>query len=312
MTGRHEAVPVGDEAHARGEVQVVRTHDEIRAVRARWGHGVAVVMTMGALHAGHAQLIKQARRQARHVMVTIFVNPLQFGPHEDLARYPRTFAADLTLCGQHGADLVLAPSVDEIYPDGEPGVRVAAGPLGAVLEGKSRPGHFDGVLTVVAKLMHWTQPRWAYFGQKDAQQVALISQMVRDLNFPVEVVVVPTVREPDGLALSSRNAYLTPTERESALALSRALAAGVAAAPDGVDAVLRQANTVLSPESGVAVDYLAVVDPVTFTPVPPGYLGPAVLAVAGRVGRTRLIDNMPLLIGGERGLDSAPHVRGGV
>ncbi|MER5887478.1 pantoate--beta-alanine ligase, partial [Streptomyces sp. NPDC001941] len=186
----------------------------------------AVVMTMGALHEGHATLIRAARAQAGpdgQVVVTVFVNPLQFGAGEDLDRYPRTLDADLELARAAGADAVFAPAVDEVYPGGEPQVRISGGPMGERLEGASRPGHFDGMLTVVAKLLHLTRPDLAFFGQKDAQQLAMITRMVRDLNFPVEVVGVPTVREADGLALSSRNRYLSDAERRTALALSAAL-----------------------------------------------------------------------------------------
>ena len=190
-------------------------------------------MTMGALHDGHAQLIRAARQRHDHVVVTIFLNPLQFGPKEDLSRYPRTFDADLEICTAAGVDVIFAPTPDVVYPDGDPGVRVSAGPLGEVLEGASRPGHFDGVLTVVGKLLHLTAARSAYFGQKDAQQLLLIRRMVRDIDFPVDVVSVPTVREPDGLAMSSRNMYLTASDRETALCLSRALRAGGEAAAYG-------------------------------------------------------------------------------
>ncbi|HLL32423.1 MAG TPA: pantoate--beta-alanine ligase, partial [Streptomyces sp.] len=186
----------------------------------------AVVMTMGALHEGHATLIRTARERVGrkgYVVVTVFVNPLQFGAGEDLDRYPRTLEADLKTAGQAGADIVFAPSVDEMYPDGRPEITLRAGAMGERLEGASRPGHFDGMLTVVTKLLHLTRPDVAFFGQKDAQQLALIRRMVRDLNFPVEIVGVPTVREEDGLALSSRNRYLSPQERRTALALSRAL-----------------------------------------------------------------------------------------
>ncbi|WP_190134031.1 pantoate--beta-alanine ligase, partial [Streptomyces longispororuber] len=208
-------------------IQLLHTADELRA-RARTGRR-AVVMTMGALHEGHATLIREARREAGpdgEVVVTVFVNPLQFGAGEDLDRYPRTLEADVKTSEQAGADIVFAPSVDEVYPGGEPQVRLSAGPMGTVLEGATRPGHFDGMLTVVAKLLHLTAPDVALFGQKDAQQLALIRRMVRDLNFPVDVVAVPTVREDDGLARSSRNRYLSPAERHTALALSRALFAG--------------------------------------------------------------------------------------
>ncbi|MFV2120927.1 pantoate--beta-alanine ligase, partial [Streptomyces sp. Act-28] len=187
---------------------------------------VAVVMTMGALHAGPATRVRAARERVGRdgfVVVTVFVNPLQFGAGEDLDRYPRTLDADVRVAGAAGADVVFAPSVDEVYPGGEPQVRVSAGPMGRRLEGASRPGHFDGMLTVVAKLLHLTRPDVAFFGQKDAQQLALIRRMVHDLAFPVEIVGVPTVRETDGLALSSRNRYLSPPERRTALALSAAL-----------------------------------------------------------------------------------------
>ncbi|MFC9684262.1 pantoate--beta-alanine ligase, partial [Streptomyces sp. NPDC056948] len=198
-------------------------HARVRAGRR------AVVMTMGALHEGHATLIRTARGIAGRdgeVVVTVFVNPLQFGQGEDLDRYPRTLDADLKLAEESGADVVFAPAVDEVYPGGEPQVRITAGPMGERLEGSARPGHFDGMLTVVAKLLHLTRPDVALYGQKDAQQLALIRRMVRDLNFGVEIVGVPTVREDDGLALSSRNRYLSPTERRTALALSGALFAG--------------------------------------------------------------------------------------
>jgi len=264
----------------------------------------AVVMTMGALHAGHAALIRAARRHAGAdglVVVTVFVNPLQFGPGEDLERYPRTLDADLELAGAAGADLVLAPSAAEVYPDGGAQVRVSAGPMGEGYEGASRPGHFDGMLTVVAKLLHLTRPDAAFFGEKDAQQLALIRRMVADLDFGVRIVGVPTVREDDGLALSSRNRYLSPQERASALALSRALRAGEQAVPDGPEAVLKAARAVLDDAAGlrppVVPDYLALVDPARFTDAAAGHTGPAVLAVAARVGGTRLIDNLPLDFG---------------
>ena len=206
---------------------IARTRAELKAARARLGDGdVGVVMTMGALHEGHATLIRRARAKARHVIVTIFLNPLQFGPREDLSRYPRTVDADMEICRREGVDLVFLPTPDVIYPDGDPGVRVSAGPLGNVLEGQARPGHFDGVLTVVGKLLHLTGANRSYYGQKDAQQLLLIRRMARDLDFPVEVVSAPTVREADGLAMSSRNMYLTESDRETALCLSRALRAG--------------------------------------------------------------------------------------
>jgi pantoate--beta-alanine ligase len=257
-------------------------------------------MTMGALHEGHVELVRQARKQADAVIVTIFLNPLQFGPREDLAKYPRTFENDLRLCADEGVELVFHPSPDVIYPNGDPGVRVTAGELGAKLEGASRHGHFDGVLTVVAKLLHLTKADVALFGQKDAQQLLLIRRMVQDLDFATRVVAVPTVREPDGLALSSRNTYLTPVDREAALSLSRALDAGRAAAPEGASAVRRAARNVLVREPLAQVDYLVLVHPTTLDDIPEYYRGEALLAVAARVGTTRLIDNVPLVVGGMR------------
>ena len=263
----------------------------------------AVVMTMGALHDGHASLIRAARAHAGAgpVTVTVFVNPLQFGPGEDLDRYPRTLEADVKLAQDAGADVVFAPDADEVYPGGAPRVRIAAGPMGERYEGASRPGHFDGMLTVVAKLLNLTRPAAAFFGQKDAQQLALIRRMVTDLNFPVDVVAVPTAREPDGMALSSRNRYLSEPERTSARELSRALFAGREAAARGPRAAVRAARAVLDAagraEPPVAVDYLALIDPATFTEAAADHTGPAVLAVAAKVGSTRLIDNLPLAFG---------------
>jgi pantoate--beta-alanine ligase len=277
---------------------VVHSREELDAARATLDDGdVAVVMTMGALHEGHSALIREARRRARHVVVTIFLNPLQFGPREDLSRYPRTVDSDLEICAREGVDLVFMPTPDVIYPDGDPGVRVSAGPLGDVLEGQSRPGHFDGVLTVVGKLLHLTRPDLAYYGQKDAQQLLLIRRMVRDLDFPVEVVAVPTVREPDDLAMSSRNIYLTDSDREVALALSRALRAGAASAIEGPSAVRRAARAVLVAEPLALVDYLVLVHPQSLLDVPEWYRGEALLAVAARIGTTRLIDNLPVRLG---------------
>jgi pantoate--beta-alanine ligase len=258
-------------------VKVVQSRSELDAARDALSGRVAVVMTMGALHDGHAALVRAAREQADAVLVTVFVNPLQFGAGEDLDRYPRTLQADLDLCEREKADLVFTPAPDVVYPDGPPLVRVSAGRLGEVYEGASRPGHFDGVLTVVLKLLHLTRPDVALFGQKDAQQLAGIRRMVRDLDLPVEVVAVPTVREPDGLALSSRNAYLSDTERGTALALSRALATGDVAA----------GQALLEAEPGLEPDYLARVDSTTFDDSPDGDL----LVVAARVGTTRLLDN---------------------
>ncbi|HYJ75466.1 MAG TPA: pantoate--beta-alanine ligase [Kineosporiaceae bacterium] len=284
-----------------GAPVVIRTRAELAVARHEMTGRVGVVMTMGALHEGHAALIREARAACDAVVVTIFLNPLQFGPNEDLARYPRTFDADLAICTREGVDLVLAPGPDVVYPDGDPGVRVSAGRLGEVLEGRSRPGHFDGVLTVVAKLLHLTRPDAAYFGQKDAQQLLIIRRMVRDLDFGVDVVAVPTVREPDGLAMSSRNMYLSALDREVALTLVRSLRAGEAAASEGASAVRRAAREVLVAEPLVLVDYLVLVDPESLEDVPEWYRGPAMLAVAARVGRTRLIDNALLTVGRDAG-----------
>jgi pantoate--beta-alanine ligase len=264
---------------------VARTRDELRAARGELGEGdIGVVMTMGALHEGHATLIRQARARARHVIVTIFLNPLQFGPREDLARYPRTHDADLEICRREGVDLVFMPTPSVVYPEGDPGVRVSAGPLGNVLEGQARPGHFDGVLTVVGKMLHLTRANHAYFGQKDAQQLLLIRRMARDLDFPVDVISVPTVREADGLALSSRNMYLAASDRETALCLSQSLRAGALAAEEGPSAIRRAARAVLVQEPLALIDYLVLVDPATLEDVPEWYRGEALLAVAGQVG----------------------------
>ncbi|ARZ68669.1 pantoate--beta-alanine ligase [Streptomyces sp. HU2014] len=286
--------------------QLPRTAEELQALPRDEGRR-AVVMTMGALHEGHATLIRTARRLVGpegQVVVTVFVNPLQFGAGEDLDRYPRTLDADVELAEASGADAVFAPSADEVYPGGEPQVRITAGPMGERLEGAARPGHFDGMLTVVAKLLHLTRPDVALFGQKDAQQLALIRRMVRDLNFPVEVVGVPTVRQGDNIALSSRNRYLSEADRATALEISRALFTAATAEELGAGAVRRSAQVILDAaadmEPPLVLDYVALVDPADFTEVPDDHTGEAVLAVAARVGTTRLIDNIPLTFGGRR------------
>lgn len=263
----------------------------------------AVVMTMGALHEGHLALVRRARELGDQVVVTIFVNPLQFNDASDLERYPRTMDADCALLEAEGVDAVLAPSVEEMYPGGRPVVTVNAGVIGEVFEGEHRPGHFDGVLTVVMKLLQLTRPDFALFGAKDAQQVIAVRTMVRDLSLPVEIEAVPTVRDADGLALSSRNVHLSPDERERALALSRALAAAADAARNGAAApdVLAQGQAVLDQaahaSADVRVDYLAALDPRTAQAVPDDYRGEAVVAVAAHVGDTRLIDNVTVRIG---------------
>jgi len=280
---------------------VATTRDELAAalkgVRAAGGR-VGFVPTMGALHAGHASLMAEARSRLAPgdaLVVSIFVNPLQFGAGEDLDRYPRTFDADLELCAGQAVDVVLAPSVDEVYPGGEPEVTVEPGPLGTVLEGAVRPTHFRGVLTVVAKLFGLVQPDLAVFGQKDYQQLVLIRRMVADLCMGVEVVGGPTVREDDGLALSSRNEYLSADDRVAALTLSGALRAAVDAATEGGDRALAAARDVLDHAPGVDVDYLALTSP-DLGPAPAD--GEARVLVAARIGSTRLIDNMPLHLGG--------------
>ncbi len=281
--------------------RVVHTRADLEAARAGRFGDTAVVMTMGALHDGHLALIQAARQAAKTVIVTIFVNPLQFGPTEDFSRYPRTLDQDLKLCEATDVDVVFAPAVEEVYPGGTPMVMVDPGPMGEVLEGAFRPGHFAGMLTVVNKLLNLTAPDVAFFGQKDAQQLALIRRMALDFNLPVEIVGVRTVREPDGLALSSRNRYLSGAERQTALALSRALAEG--ATQPTVTAVLAAARRVLDEaahaDPPLALDYLALVDPGNFQEFRDDYTGNAILAVAARVGTTRLIDNVPLTITGE-------------
>jgi pantoate--beta-alanine ligase len=261
-----------------------------RALRTA-GRRVALVPTMGALHEGHRELIRHARRMpgAGVVAVSIFVNPLQFGPSEDLARYPRPLEADLQICRDEGVELVFAPGADDMYPAGATTTTVDPGPLGAQLEGAVRPGHFAGVLTVVAKLFHIVGPDVAFFGEKDYQQLVLVTKMVADLNFPLAVVGVPTVREPDGLALSSRNAYLSPEQRPLAATLQRALLAGTAVSARGPEAVLATARAVLDAERAIAVDYLELRDPdLGLDP----RAGRARLLVAARLGSTRLIDNV--------------------
>ncbi|GLZ06355.1 pantothenate synthetase 1 [Actinomadura sp. NBRC 104412] len=279
---------------------VVRTRAELAAARSEVKGTLALVPTMGALHEGHRSLMRHARENGDTVVVSIFVNPLQFGPDEDFDRYPRTFDDDLAVCTAEGVDLVFAPSREVMYPQ-EPQVTIRSGPMGEVVEGAARPGHFDGMLTVVMKLFQLVRPDVAFFGQKDAQQLAMIRRMVADLDVPVRVEGVPTVREPDGLALSSRNRYLSPEERTTALALSRALRVGEEAAGAGPDAVVRAARAVLDEAAAadppLRLDYLVLVDPATFTEVGGSYSGPAVLAVAGRVGTTHLIDNVPLRFG---------------
>jgi pantoate--beta-alanine ligase len=268
----------------------------------RAGATVGVVTTMGALHEGHASLFRMARERVGDgpVVATIFVNPLQFGAGEDLDRYPRNLESDLAICAREGVDLVFAPAVEEVYPGGDPQVTVDPGPLGAELEGASRPGHFRGVLTVVAKLFGLVRPDVAVFGEKDYQQLVLVRRMSQDLCLGVQIVGAETVREPDGLALSSRNRYLDLEDREGATVLSRALRAAQERASYGLPAARWAAMQVLDEVPELDLDYLAirtteltdVVEPHPDAPVP------ARILVAARLGSTRLIDNLPLTLGG--------------
>jgi pantoate--beta-alanine ligase len=280
-------------------MRTIRTVQAMAAwstARHREGDTIGLVPTMGALHAGHRALIRAARRVCDVVVVSLFVNPTQFGPREDFARYPRRPRADAALCAKEGVDVLFAPSVDEMYPAGfQTTVSVPA--LARRWEGARRPGHFEGVATVVTKLLSLVRPRVAVFGQKDFQQAAVIKRLVADLNLGARVVVCPTVRDADGLALSSRNVYLTPTERRAAPVLFRALQAGRAALRAGIrsgPAIQRRMRRVLSAEPLARLDYLAVCDPDTLEPLA-RVRGRAVLLGAIRVGRVRLIDN--LLVG---------------
>ncbi|WP_222192474.1 pantoate--beta-alanine ligase [Modestobacter italicus] len=276
---------------------VAETTAELHALRATLPGPVVLVPTMGALHEGHRTLVRAARERGGSVVVSVFVNPTQFGPGEDFDRYPRTWDADLAVLAEEGADLVFHPPVHEVYPPGSLGVTVQPGPLGDVLEGAVRPGHFAGVLTVVAKLFGLVRPDVAVFGEKDYQQLTLIRAMARELALGIEVVGVPTVREDDGMALSSRNRYLSAEQRSTAAALSAALRAGAAAGPDGADAVLAAARQVLAAAPGLLQDYLELTDP-DLGPPPPS--GPARLLVAARAGSTRLIDNTAVELGNLR------------
>jgi pantoate--beta-alanine ligase len=273
-------------------MMITRTRSELHVARAKFDGSVGVVMTMGALHEGHEALIAAARQRVDHVIVTIFVNPLQFGPHEDFDRYPRTFDDDAALCERLGVDLIFAPSRDVMYPAGEPQVRLSPGPRGEILEGASRPGFFHGVLTVVMKLLQLTRPDAAFYGEKDFQQLALITQMVTDLDVRTEIVGVPTNRESDGLARSSRNRYLVDGARRDALVLSVALRAGVDAAERGLgrEGALREAAKAFAEVGTRAtrLDYLVLTAP-DLGPAPEH--GPARLLIAAWVGDTRLIDN---------------------
>jgi len=306
--------PAAEPVGRPGGPVVLRTKAELAAARPGLTAPVVLVPTMGALHAGHRALLRAARGSAGpgpsgpftgSVIVSIFVNPLQFRPSEDLDRYPRTLEADLAMCAEEGVRAVFAPSAAEMYPGGRPEVTVDPGPMGQVFEGEFRPGFFGGVLTVVLKLLHLTRPDSVVFGEKDAQQLALVRRMVSNLDLDIAVESVPTVRDADGLATSSRNRYLSEADRALALALPRALRAGQAraAAEDagsaggaGATAVLAAVREVLSAEPRLAVDYVAVVDRRTFAVAGPGQAGPALIVAAATAGGTRLIDNAPVVL----------------
>ncbi len=279
-------------------MRAVASSAELRAATAAArdaGNEVGFVATMGALHAGHRALLAMARRETGFVVASVFVNPLQFGPTEDLAVYPRDREGDLAVLAAEGVDLAFLPDEREIWP-APPQVRLQVGVLAERLEGAVRPGHLDGVATVVAKLLHLVGPSRAYFGQKDAQQLAVVRRMVADLAFPNRIVACPTVREPDGLATSSRNAYLSAEERAQATALYRALEAGRAAWRRGERdpaAVEKTAHELLAGAEGVRVEYVALVEPAGFEPAERAEAG-QILATAARVGPTRLIDNVIL------------------
>lgn len=273
------------------EMLVARSVDELRALLAplRAESSIGFVPTMGALHDGHMSLVTLARESADVCVLSIFVNPLQFGPTEDLERYPRPIEADLERARVAGVDVVFLPSVEEMYPDGAT-TTVVPGPVAEVLEGAHRPGHFSGVATVVAKLFNIVEPDVAVFGQKDAQQVAVIRAMVRDLDIDVRIEVGPTIREPDGLAMSSRNRYLDIEQRQRALAIHQALEAGSTALEAGgspTDAEQQMAEVL--DEAGLETDYASAVDPLDLS-APDA--GDVLLLIAARVGSTRLIDNM--------------------
>jgi pantoate--beta-alanine ligase len=278
-------------------MRVIESLTELRRDRPAWAGSVGFVPTMGYLHAGHISLVKGARDENEFVAVSIFVNPTQFGPHEDLTSYPRDLPHDLALLEGAGADVVFTPTAAEIYPSGFATYVDPTGPLTLRLEAASRPGHFRGVATVVAKLFNLVRPDRAYFGQKDAQQVAVIRRIIGDLNIPVALRVMPTIREPDGLAMSSRNAYLGPEDRAAATVLYRALQAGVAAFESrpagGVEAVRAAIARIVDAEPRTALDYGDACDPDSFEPLTE-LRAPALLALAARVGPARLIDNVLL------------------
>lgn len=276
---------------------IAEVRERVTAARAA-GKTIALVPTMGALHEGHLALVARAAELADTVIVSIFVNPLQFGPSEDLDRYPRTLDADVERLASLGSvAFVFAPSVSEMYPGGASETRVTAGRVASQFEGATRPGHFDGMLTVVAKLFSIVQPDVAVFGQKDAQQVFLITQMVAELNLPLRLEIAPIVREGSGLALSSRNRFLDEEQARAALVLASALSAAVETGPAGLGAARRAALEALAAEPLAELDYFELVDPATFQPVGETFAGEALALIAARLGATRLIDNRVVALG---------------
>jgi pantoate--beta-alanine ligase len=276
-------------------MQVVTTVQELRAARRQMSGPVGLVPTMGYLHEGHLSLVRRARAENAQVVVTIFVNPTQFGPHEDFARYPRDVPRDLAMLEREGTDLVFVPPVEEMYPSGFR-TYVNVEEITSRLEGAARPGHFRGVATVVCKLFNLVQPQRAYFGQKDAQQLVVIRRMARDLDFDLEIIPCPTVREPDGLAMSSRNVYLSPAERQAATVLYRALMAAQARYQAGerdAEALRQTMREVLAAEPRARVDYVSVAEPETLTELT-RVSGTALASLAVYIGATRLIDNVLL------------------
>lgn len=274
-------------------MEILKTRSELSAWRNGISGKLGLVMTMGALHEGHLDLVRAAKAQADTVLVTVFVNPTQFAPGEDYDTYPRDLAGDAAKLQAVGADALFAPTPEVMYPAGDALVRFDPGRAASILEGKTRPTHFAGVLLVVGKMFHLTRPDVAAFGKKDAQQLAIVSQMVTDLDFPLTILPVEIRREPDGLALSSRNRYLSPNERDTALNLSQALKWGQENASRlGADDLAAKVRQRLEAVPGIDVDYVALVNPVGFVPITGDFRGRAILALAAKIGSTRLIDNM--------------------
>ncbi|GCF08877.1 pantoate--beta-alanine ligase [Dictyobacter arantiisoli] len=278
-------------------MHIVRTVQAMKHERAQWTGSVGLIPTMGYLHEGHLSLVRQARAEQEHIAVSIFVNPTQFGPHEDLSSYPRDVEHDLQLLETLGVDSVFLPTAAEMYPSGFSTFVNPEGTVAEEIEGAARTGHFRGVATIVLKLFHIIQPQQAYFGQKDAQQVAIIQRMIADLNVPVELRVQPTIREQDGLAMSSRNSYLDPIARKQATIVYRALQAAQAVfnpqSPPSAQAAIQAARQVIASEPAAQLDYIEIRNPDNFQPLEI-LRAPALLLIAVRLGNTRLIDNFVL------------------